>query len=96
MAAWLEMAAGFQLGPAPLELAQDSPEEPAVHQPRHAPARARSERERLGVLEMVRDFVKERVEKLFDRATAFDAVVRVNPHQAPRPVVAAEHALGGP
>jgi hypothetical protein len=44
---------------------------------------------------MVRDLVKERVEELFDRATAFFAVVRVNPHEAPRAVVTAEHALGG-
>ena len=58
---------------------------------RHA---RRSEREWLGVFEMVRDLVEERVEKLFHRATAFHAVVRVNPHEAPRSVIAPEHAVG--
>ena len=52
-----------------------------MHQPRNAAARARPERERLGVFEMVGDFVEERVEQLFDRAPAIHAIVRVDPAQ---------------
>ena len=91
-----DAALGLQLGPAPLQLAQDSPEQPAVHQAGDPSAASRAERVRLGVLEMVRDLVEERVEELFQRPPAIHAVVGVNPDQASRLVIAAQHALGRP
>ena len=86
----------LQLGPALLQLAEDRPEEPAVHPAGNAPAAAGTERLRLGVLEVVCDLVEERVEQLVQRPPAFLAVVRVDPHQAPGLVVAAQHARGRP
>ena len=64
------MRAGAQFSPARPQLAQDSPEKLAVHEPRNAAARSGSERERLGILEVVCDLMQERVEQLLDRAGA--------------------------
>jgi hypothetical protein len=73
---------GFMLGPAPFQLAQNSPEQAAVHQAVNPAASPRAEGLRLGVFEMMRDLMEKRAEKLFDWTTAFDAVVRVNSHEA--------------
>ena len=95
--AWLRCGrSDAPVGPAPLELAEDSPEEPAVHQAGDPAAAARAKRLRLGVFEMVRDLVQEGLEQLFERPRAVDLVVRVDPDQPARPVVAAQHAAGGP
>ena len=54
------------------------------------------ERLRLGVLEVVRDLVQEGVEQLVQGPAAFLAIVGVDAHQSPRPVIAPQHARGGP
>ena len=64
----------LEVGPPPLELAQDAPEEPTVHAAGDAPALPRVERVGLGVLDVVRHLVQEGVEQLFERATAGVAV----------------------
>ena len=82
----------LEVRPAPLQLAEDSPEEPAVHPPSDPLAPLRVERAGLGVLDVVRHLVQERVEELLQRSSAELTIVRVDPDQPPRPVVAPEHA----
>ncbi len=92
----LPVVLGADLIPAPLEVAQNAPKEPAVHQAGRAGAPARAEGVRLGVLEMVGDLVKERGEKLFERPLAFLAVVSVDPDQVPGLVITPQGSPGGP
>ena len=74
---------GFQLGPArhlsSLKIRQKSLLCINPGMRRHA---RDPNGERLGVFEMMGDFVEERAEKFFHRATAVHAVVGVNPHEA--------------
>jgi hypothetical protein len=85
----------LQFGPAPPEVTQDAPEEAAVHQSGNAPAPARSEGKGLGVFQVVRDFMKEGIEDFFEWAPALHAIQRIDPHQASRPVIAAQDPLRG-
>ena len=54
----------LQIGPALLQIAKDHPEEPAVHPSGNTAAPSVTVRLRLGVLEVVRNLVEERVEQL--------------------------------
>jgi hypothetical protein len=65
----------LKIRPALLQGPENSPEEAAVHQAGHATASAGSERERLGIFEVVGDLVKESVEQLFQGAPALVAIV---------------------
>src|SRR5690349_21716967 len=85
-------ATPLQLGPSPLQLAQDPPEEPAVHPARDPAALARVERVGLGVLDVMRHLVQERVEQLLQGSSAELPVVRVDPDQPPGLVIAPEDA----
>src|SRR5262249_17500997 len=82
--------------PATLKLAEDSPEEAAVHPTRDAPTLPTPEGLGLGVLHVVSDLVKERVEELLQRASASATVVRVDAHQAPDLGIACEAVRGRP
>ena len=68
-------ALGLHLGPALFQLAQDPPEEAAVHPAGDAAASAAGEGFGLGVFEMVRDLVEEGVEQLVEWPPALLAIV---------------------
>src|SRR3954447_19546024 len=88
-------APGLEVGPAALELAENPPEEAAVHPAGDALAGAGVERVGLGVLDVVGQLVEERVEQFLQRPAPPLAVVGVNPDQPARLVIAAEDARRG-
>ena len=91
---WATPALGLEIRPALLQLAQDHPEEAAVHPAGNASAAAGVERVGLGVFDVVGHLVEEGVEEFLERTAAELAVVGVDPHQRPGLVVAAEHPGG--
>src|SRR5260370_23650935 len=85
----------LELSPAGFEVAENLPEELAVHAPGDAAAGAGVERVGLGVFDVMGDLVEERVEELLERSPAELAVVGIDTHELPRLVIAPQDARRG-
>ncbi len=85
-------SAALEVHPAGLELAQDPPEQAAVHPARDPAAFPAIERVGLGVFEVVGHLVQERVEQLFDRS----APAAIGRASRPGPAAGPCSSLPGP
>jgi len=77
-----------------LQMAEDLPEQRAMHHTLHALAGLGIEADMLGVFEVMCDLVEIRVEEIFYRTPPGVAIVGIDPHELSFAIIPAQHPCG--